>query len=308
MDVMVVFQQMVIIFILVLVGFLLMKLHIFSDEAGKNLSALVTNVCNPALMLSSVLDESADVPKENLALMAVVSLAVYVVLVILGLLIPRLIRVPKKERDYYNLLTLFGNTGFIGIPVVSALLGPSGVVYVVVFNLYFVLLVYTYGKFLVARSDEQGLVKFRPLDMVNVGSIGCVLSIIVYVCDLHLPVVLSESVSYMGRATTFVSMVVIGISLAQMPLRATFGDRHIYLFVLVRQLLVSIAMGLVLRNFVSDEIVYGVLLIMLSVPAGNLPLMFVKEAGGDGEVLSRGIVVTTIFSVITIPIVVFFCV
>lgn len=308
MSVAVVFQQMLMIFILGFMGYLLTRLGMFSEFAGRDLSMLVVNVCNPALMLMNVMDEGADVPPENLIIMAVVSLIVYAILVVLGLLIPRFIRVPGKDRNFYNLMSLFGNTGFIGIPVVSAVLGPSGVVYVVIFNIYFALLVYTYGKFLICRCVGSNAVKFRIRDLVNVGTISSVISIVIYLCHIHPPMVISESITYMGRTTTFICMVVIGINLAQMPLRKTFGNIHDYGFVLIRQFLVPILLGLVLKHFIQDEIVYGATLLMLAVPAGNLPLMMAKEAGADGEVLARGIVVTTVLSVVTIPLVVFFAV
>lgn len=306
MSVTVVFQQMTMIFILVIIGYISKRLKIVSNHAEKELSSLVVNVCNPALILSSIWDADTNISLGNLGQAVLLGLALYTVLVILGVLIPRLIRVAAKERNQYNLMTIFGNVGFIGYPVVNAVLGPNGIIYAVVFNVIFLLLVYTYGKMLVMQGSEKGEKTFRAKDLINIGSISCVVGIILYLTRLQVPVVITESIGYMGRATTFLSMFVVGLRLAETPLRETFGDIHSYLFVLVRQLIVPILIGFVLRPIIRDELMYGVTILIMAMPAANLPLMMLESAELDGSAVAKGIVVTTILSVMTIPLVVMF--
>ncbi len=306
MSVTLVFQQMVIIFILALAGCLLMKLNIFSDHAGKDISGLVINLCNPAMMLSSVWSSDVEISIKNLEVALAISVCVYIVLVVAGFLVPRIIRAPGDQKSHYNLMTIFGNVGFIGIPVVSAVFGPSGVIYTIMFNICYSLLMYTYGITLVAKDFPDKRIEFKPKNLINVGTVSSVISILLYLSNIQLPAILTESVDYIGKATTFLSMVVIGISLAQTPLKETFGDRRTYLFVLVRQLLIPVILGLIMKPFVTDPLIYGVTIIMMSVPAGSMPLMMAEHAGVDGSVLSRGIVVSTLLSVVTIPLVVAF--
>ncbi len=300
------FQQMVIIFLLAIAGYLLMKLNIFSDHAGKDISRLVINLCNPAMMLSSVWSSDVEISMKNLAEAFAISVCIYAALVVMGFLVPWIIGAPKGQKSHYNLMTIFGNVGFIGIPVVSAVLGPSGVIYTIMFNICFTLLMYTYGITLVVKDFSDKKMEFKPENLVNVGTICSIASILLYISQIQLPTIITESINYVGRSTTFLSMVVIGISLAQAPLKETFGDKRIYLFVLVRQFLIPVILGLILKLFVTDPLIYGVTIIMMSVPVGSMSLMMAENAEVDGRLFSRGIVVSTLLSVITIPLVVAF--
>ena len=85
----------------------------------------------------------------------------------------------------------------------------------------------------------------------------------------------------MGRSTTFLSMIIIGVNLAQAPLREIFCDKRVYLFVLVRQILLPILIGMAIRPFIHDELMYGVTILIMAMPVGNMPLMMAEEAGVD---------------------------
>ncbi len=304
MSITVVLQQMIIIFLLVMVGYIVAKAGIFSSVSSREFSRLVVNVCNPALIFSNIWSADEVISSSRLLFTLLLCLLLYAVLIAAGYLFPKLLRVPAADRNAYTLMTIFGNTGFIGIPVITAVVGPSGIIYIVIFNLIFVFLVYTLGKRLATSGMEDSRSKIRLMDFVNIGSVCSVIAIIIYFTRWTAPVVIVESVDYLGRATTALSLIVIGINLAQVPLKETFGDWKLYPFLALRQIALPILVGFALKPFVSDTIMYSVLILLIAMPAANMPLMLAEEAGADGHVLSRGIVVGTLLSVLTIPIVV----
>ncbi|MGI6070744.1 MAG: AEC family transporter [Blautia sp.] len=297
----IIFQQMCIIFLLILTGYFLSKKKLVTENAGRDLSAIVVNVCNPALVITSVLDSKTDITGRKVLIWAVIVFAMYAVLILLAKVLPLLLRVERKERNYYSLLALFGNIGFIGIPVVSAVLGPQYLIYVVIVSIYFNILAYTYGEYLVVKGQEGSQAHFDPKRLLNVGTISGIIAILIFALHPRLPVVLTDTVSYMGRATTFVSMVVIGISLAHQPLKKIFGDKRMYLFSILRYFVVAAIFGLVMKQFIADEMMCATMTLMVAMPAANLPLMLAEEKGLDGSVLSRGIVLSTVLSLVTIP-------
>lgn len=297
----IIFQQMCIIFLLIFTGYFLSRKKLVTETAGRDLSAIVVNVCNPALVISSVLDSKTDITGKKVLVCAAVVFFMYAVLVLLANVLPVLLHVDKKERGHYGLLVLFGNTGFIGIPVVSAVLGPQYLIYVVIVSIYFNILAYTYGEYLVSKGWEGAEVRFSPKKLLNVGTISGVIAILIFALRPQLPMVFTDTVSYMGRATTFVSMVVIGISLAHQPLKEIFGDKRMYLFCALRYFGVAAILGLVMKQFIADGMMCATITLMAAMPAGNLPLMLAEEKGIDGSVLSRGIVLSTVLSLITIP-------
>ena len=301
----VVFQQMCIIFLLMMLGYWSSRKGILSDTAGKDVSALVVNICNPMLMLSSVLDSRADITGEKILTAVVVVFFMYAALILLAVLLPKLLRVPLKAQGHYGVMVLLGNVGFVGIPVIEAVLGSQYLIYVVIVCIYFNIIAYTYGQLLIDKGQEGHQGRFQPKRIINIGTIAGTASILLFVLRPELPQILTQTIHYTGRATTFLSLLMIGISLAHQPLKEIFTDTKMYVFVAVRFVVIPVVFGIVLRCFVQDTMLCLTLLLLTAMPVANLPLMMAEEEGIDGTVLSRGIVLSTVLSLVTIPLVIF---
>lgn len=298
----VVFQQMVVIFLIVLVGFVVHKTGIVQEGASKSLSALVINVCSPAVIIQSALSRDASITYQNMILALVAGLVVYAILFLSSVLIPKILHVEEKWKNHYALMSLFGNNAFIGIPVVSAVLGTNALFYVSIMIVYFNIFFYTYGLVLCDGNAK----KFSFKNFINVGNISILIMLIVFVFNLRLPVMVSDALTHMANATTFLALLVVGINLAQRKLLSIFTNPKLYVFVLLRFILVPIGTSFILRLFVKDADVYGVMVLMTAVPVANLPLMRMEEIGGDGELLSQGVIFSTVCALATIPIVTLF--
>lgn len=298
----IVLQQMIIIFLLIITGYLVYKKGIIQGEVSRGISALVVNVCNPALLIRSAFSGNSSITPEKLLLSIAGAAVVYAILLAAAFLLPRCIRAEEKWKNHYALMSIFGNMGFIGIPLAAAVLGEESIIYVAIMNAFYNLLFYTIGVRL--ADGKKGRVKFR--DFLNVGNISIIIMIFIYVVQPKLPEVVVSSVNYIADTTTFLAMLVIGVSLARTKLLDVFTYWKMYLFIALRFLAVPIFIGLLLRLFIKDSVMYGALVLMAAVPVGNLPLMRVEEKGGDGSVLSCGIILSTILSLVTIPLVVAF--
>ena len=151
----VVFQQMLIIFMLIGIGFLIFKKVWCPHESSKYFSFLVTSVCNPAIMISSALDKETTATRGDILITASIAFVVFVILIIAGYILPILLRAPKNEHKFYNMMTVYGNISFIGIPVGSAVLGTSAVIYVTVFNLFFNVHIHMEYLYLTQKQTRQ---------------------------------------------------------------------------------------------------------------------------------------------------------
>jgi predicted permease len=107
----------------------------------------------------------------------------------------------------------------------------------------------------------------------------------------------------MGRCTTFLSVVVLGISMASMQLKTIFSDVKMYLFAGIRFLGVPVVVTLLLKPWIANEILLGVITLTLALPVANMPLMMAQQNAEDTSTLSRGIVLTTLLSLVTITLV-----
>ena len=295
----IVFQQMVIIFLLILTGYIVYRKGIVKAEISKGISALVVNVCNPAILIRSAFERDASITNENLLLAMLGCALMYVILLAASRILPGVLRVEPKWRNHYALMSIFGNTGFIGIPLVSAVLGSQALIYVAIVNAYFNLLFYTFGIWL-ADGSQSG---FSWKNFLNIGNLPIAVTIVLFLWNVKLPVVITSTIDYIANTTTFLAMVVIGISLARTRLLDIFTEKRLYVFIVLRFLVIPVFTGFLLRMFIKDALVYGTIVLMAAVPIANLPLMRVEETGGDGTLLSKGIILSTILSLVTIPIV-----
>ncbi len=312
MSIAIVFQQMVIIFILIGTGMILFRRKMLSEEGSKQISGLIINVTNPALLICSALEEGPKASLGELGAALAVYAAVFVILIAVSFLIPRILRVPKNLHYAYQMLTVFGNVSFIGIPLASAVLGSGSLIFVSIFNLLFNLLIYTFGISLLQRASAGQTEKSAPLPkgpsasgrlkkLVNAGTISAAATIVLYLGNFHVPVILSSTLSYAGRATTFLSMLVLGVSVAQMAPREIFSHPRLYVLTLLRQVLIPIGCILLMRGLIDNKMILNTMLLMTAVPAANMPLMLAKQMNMETDTISQGIILTTILSLATIP-------
>ena len=310
MSIAVVLEQMIMIALLIAMGFAAYKKGILSDKAGAVISALVANITNPCLMISSMLSGDERVSGRLLLLGLLGAIVTYAILIVVAEFLPRLFRVGKNEHFCYFLILLFGNTGFIGIPLANAVLGPDSLVYVCFHNLIFSFLIYTIGirKIRNAASDAGMEVEdgHGMRDMINTGTVAAVLALILYVAGINLPHILMLTIDYAGRSTTFLSMTVLGIAVARMKPLRVIKNRRLIIISLLRLTIIPVIMIYVLKLFIHDDLIIYTSALMLAVPAGNMPLILATKQGLDAETISDGIVLSTVLSIATIPLVTLF--
>ncbi len=323
MSITVVLQQMVIIFLLIGIGMILFRRKMLSEEGSKQISGLIINVTNPALLICSALEDGPKASLAELGIALAAYAAVFALLIGIGFLLPYILRVPKSLHCAYQMLTVFGNVGFIGIPLASAVLGSESLIFVSIFNLLFNLLIYTFGVSLLQRAaagqaakntaspaahtpkgapaptNQSGIGRLRKL--VNAGTISAAVTILFYLGNFRVPVIVSSTLSYAGRATTLLSMLVLGVSVAQMAPKDIFSHPKLYAFTLLRQVLVPIGCVLLMQRFIDNKLILNTMLLMAAVPAANMPLMLAKQMDMDSDSISQGIILTTILSLVTVP-------
>ena len=295
-----IFQQMLVIFLLILIGYWACRKELLTESVTRAISALVVNVTNPALLISSAMEQDVGVTHRDILEMALVSAGVYAVLLILGELLSRFFGGRGEERKFYYVMLVYANVGFIGIPVVLAVLGPEGLLYLVIFNLFFNFLFYTHGLHVLTAGKDSGKEKITWRTFVNVGTVSGVIALLLFWFEVSLPEVLSSTLSYAGGATTFLSMLVLGASLSRMRLRSLFSNIRLDFFCLAKMLALPVLLGLVLRELVPDEKMFCTALLLIAMPAGNLPLMTAQEHHLKADTLARGIVITTLLSIVTV--------
>ncbi len=373
---MVMLQQMIVMFLMMAVGYLCYRKQILTEEVSRKVSAIVVNVANPCMILSSALTDQQMQGKELVQTLAIVVM-MYVFLLVVAQLLPRILCIQKESRGAYAAMTVFANIGFMGFPVLAAMYGNGALLYGAVFQIPFNILIYTYGVAVLTRKPgacaktEQDVktepdvnaevdVKAEPdvksevdvkaeVDMkaepngktgerqdaqgitaavngkseniengseqqgklqgtveivkkiFNIGVIACITAMLLYFLQTPVPSFLQAFITNLGNLTAPLSMMIIGASLAQMPLKELFLDKKLLLFSLMKLLLLPAVWMIMVNRVAEQEILRGVCLVMMATPAGSMTAMLAQQYGGDYETASRGVALTTVLSVITMP-------
>lgn len=294
-------QQMIVLFLLMAVGFWCYKKAIITDEVSKKLSAIVVNIANPAMILTGCMGEE-KIRGSELLLTAVIMVCIYAVLLILAQLLPGILKVEKRSRGTYRAMTVFSNIGFMGFPVIAALYGNGALLYASLFMIPYNVLIYTYGvaAMSVEKREKDGSSLKRIL---NAGVIACLLTVVIYLTGLPVPDFIKSTVTYLSNLTAPLSMMVIGASLATIDLKKLFMDGKLLLFSGIKLIVIPVLGMLLIRQFVESEIICGVCMVMLATPVGSMTAMLAQQYDGDYEMASRGVALTTVLSVATMPLV-----
>ena len=307
MSISIILQQMGVICILVVIGIYLYKKQVIDDRTSQKLSAIVVDVCNPALILGSILSGHMTATHGDLLVAIVLGAAFYVILVILGFVIPRILRSESYNRKYYNLITVYTNTGFLGLPIAKAILPANAILYVIVINVFYSLFFYTHGMAILhsgtGQNKEQSVSqksKHPLLAIFNIGTLMAILSLVVFWFEITFPPIISSTIEYVGNATVFMSMTLLGVSIARSNFIKSFKNISIWLYIVLRMILVPAIFVAVMyfTGFNTDSIL--AVCLMAAVPAGSLPLITAEKMGQDTEILSASIAMTTFMSIFTI--------
>ena len=302
MDIMVVFQTMLKLFLLLILGFVLFKCHIFDEYTNKKISALIVNVASPMLIISSIAGVEGS-NKSIVFLMIGAGILMYIGFIILGKIINRIFPFPKKDWPVYECMVVFANTGFMGYPVLLDVFGQEAVFYASLIHMAFNFFVYTYAIMCLTKGDDSEF-KLNFKQLLTPGIILIFVGIFIYLFDIQLPSVLMDTINSVGSLTAPLSMMMIGSSLAVYPIKDSFTDWRSYVFAFVRLMIVPFVTMIMCRLLHIDAYYANITIITNAMPVVSMVLMLATQYNANVKIVTRNIVVSTLLSVITIPIVV----
>ena len=291
-------QKMVILFFCMAAGFVAAKAKVMDVQSNKKLSSLVVNVSNPMQILASALTgEHVLSNRQTLGLTGII-LAIYASLIVLSFAVPKLLRVPKEQKGVYRFMFIFANTGFLGYPIVESLLGYQATFYVTLYVLFFQILCWSYGVSLI-RGEPRFHFHWRVLRQPCV--VAALAAFAVYLSGWQPPVLLHRAVKYVGDITSPVVMLIVGCSLAQMRPGQIFGNWRVYALSFLKMAAVPLLAFVILRQVLSSEFVLCVLTVLLCMPIATNTTILSYQYGADETVASSGVFVSTLLSLLTIP-------
>jgi len=302
MDISALIQQMAIILIFMAVGVIANKTRIIGDDDAKVLSKVVIYVCQPAMILAAVMNNS--LPYSNGEVLEILGLSwlFYAVMIALAYILTVPLRIPINSRGVFRFMIIFGNVAFMGYPVVASLFGIEMVFIASICTMPFNILAFSYGIILISGKKDT---KIDIKSIINTSFISTLIALAIFFGNIRFPSVIYEATSTLGGMITPASMLVIGAALGSMKLREIFGDWRAYVLCVIKLLLIPLAVWALARLVVKDSDILGLFVVLAAMPAGVLASIFAIQYGGDVKTAGRGVFLTTILSIATVPLLIY---
>ncbi len=293
------FGKLAVIFALVGVGFFARKRNIMDAGIQSGLSKLVLYIAMPALILSNADVEYSAEHMRNIVFIVLFAVAYYVVAIVLCNLFARMIKLKDDRRRAMITMMVFANVGFLGYPIISIFLPENGVFYAVFFNIIFQLFLFTYGNSLMSRKPIA-----NPLGLIKDPNIfSAILMLALFLLQIKLPAPVMETLDILGGLCTPLSMLVIGSTLAPLKIRELFTERDLYIASFVRLLLIPfLGIGALLLAGAGGQNA-TVIAVLLAMPSASTVAILGERYACEPELCSKGIVLQTLLSFLTIPLV-----
>lgn len=308
MDMNILMEQLGMLFLVVLAGYICGRTRLMNQQVSKGLSNLIVNLTCPCLVLASTMGER--MPDRSLIVpLLIVGAATYAILLPIAAWLPRLWGCKDPEQGLHSFMLTFGNVGFIGYPVVASLFGAEAVFYASVLNVANTISVFIWGAQFIAGKGEGGTLKSR---LYSPAMIGTYLSIIVVALAWHAPRLIAQPLTMVGNVTVPASLLIIGYSISQIPARHMAGSYRVWITSVCRLLLMplvvcycfkAIVWLLPVAGYVFDPYIIQINTLIIAMPVASFGTIFCLKYGVDETVMAQGTFLTTLLSLVTIPIV-----
>lgn len=291
-------QQTIIMFALMLLGLLLSRRGMITEQGSRDLSNVLLYAVIPCVILRSYMSEFSTEKLRAMGLSALIAVIAFAASIAVAYL------TCGTRHRIENFAVAFGNAGFIGIPLVTAVFGPEAAFYVVSFSTFANLLQWTYG--IVIISGKRETMNLRMV-FVNPVFISMVIGIALFVLQPTLPTVVTGTIGYIADGNTVLAMIILGYYLSKVQLRGLFADVRLYLFSSLRLLVVPAVTILVFLPFpfARGEITL-ITLIAAATPIASSTAIFAQKFDQDYRRAVSYVCLSTILSVATLPLVMLF--
>lgn len=283
-------------FMIMLVGVVARKINVISKEGQASLTNLLIDIVLPSNIIASFSSHvENDNMAQNLMFALVISVVIQAIAVIFGGKLFSMF--PKNKKDVMHYGLICSNSSFIGLPVADNIYGSIGVVYVSMFQLPIRVTMWTSGLALFTSVDRKSAIKtilFHPC-IVSMG-----IGIIIMVFNPPLPAFATSTITYLSKCTIPLSMLIIGSILSECSIREIFDKSALY-FSGIRLVVFPLIVFAVLKFLHIDDVLLGVSVIMSGMPAGSTTAILADKYDGDGHYASKAVFVSTLFSIITVP-------
>lgn len=293
-------QQVIILYLLVAVGFIADRLHVFGQETSKRSNDLLFYIITPTVIVQSFMNMDFDIKTAKMLLIAFICMTGTLTVGIL-LAMPFFNKKNDKNASVFKYAVSYGNMGYMALPLCNAILGSEGVFYcsagVVAFNI----LSFTHGIWCINRGEGKAKFELKRL-ILNPGVISVLIGLPLFIFDVDMPDVIDSAVSHISNLNTPLAMIFLGTYIANTDLKTMFKEKNNYLVIFLKTIVLPLIMFCIFRAFGISGALLTACMISASVPSANNTVMFSAKYGKDTGIASKIVAMCSIVSVFTMPV------
>lgn len=295
-SILVVFAQVVTLFLLMGVGFFLARKKKFTEHGITECTYLLLYLVAPCIIIDSLQVDRDPTLTHSVILCSVATVGLYLLYILLSL--PTFRKQPPKTRSVLQFGAVYGNLGFMGIPLIQAVLGQQAVVFVVFVLAIFTVTYWIHGVFIMGGPSALSL----KSAILNPGVIPLIIALPLFLTGWQLPGMLNSAVSFLADLNTPLAMVVIGAQMAHSKnLLSIFRQPQLYAASAFRLILCPVVTALVLLPLHMDPLLYSTMVILAGAPTAGVTSMFAQRFEQDIPTGAQLVSLSTLLSVITLP-------
>jgi predicted permease len=290
-----VINQMIVLFGLMAVGYICNRTGVLDEVANAKLSSFLLKAALPATILNSAIAQS-DLQRSVVLSTMAVAVGVFLVTPALSVGVTKLLRLPPT----YQLMLNYSNLAFMGFPIIGGVFGAEYIFYGAVFLMVFNLHIFSFG--VMALQGGGGDLKTLGKKLLNPGIISAVIAFFIVMFHIHVPEQLTLVISGLGGVTTPMAMIVIGSQLGPVNFLEVLRKRDLYLMAVLKlAIFPAVIFGLLSLILGPGHILTKIATILVGLPVAGNVTMLCSEYGGDTALSAQGTCVTTLLSLLTIP-------
>lgn len=289
--------QVATLFLMMAVGFVLGRAGKMTEAGRSQMSYLLLYIVCPCVMVDCFLVERTPALTQEVAVGSAAALACYLLFFAVSLLFFR--RQPADARDTLRFAAVYGNIGFMGLPLVQSILGEEALVYGALALLAFNLTSWTLDVLIMGGRAAFSLRRA----VLNPGVVGIGLGLLCFLSGLRFPSPVGAALSFLSDLNTPLAMVVIGGQMARTNLGSTFRRPDLYAVALLKLIVIPTIAALVLLPFHLPPLVYCSMVILAGTPTAGTSSILAQQFGRDAGSAAQMVTLSTLLSVLTLPVV-----
>jgi malate permease and related proteins len=306
----IIISQIFILAVVILIGAIAAKFKVLTFESKDMLSKVIFNISLPLMLFSNFL-KLESTPRLLANSMVILSVAGFVILFLLlaGWITTRIFKIHGREAAVFKAHSMFGNTIFLGFPLINALYGSEGLLYASMFQLVSNIIMWTVGVIVLTYGNGISWKK-SILRVINPNTIATLAGLVFFLFSVKLPKIIITPLSELGSANTWLSMLYIGAMLFLSNVGDLLKKKSLYIisfnrliFIPAILILIFYAVSAVL-GAAPEKLVTSVIILEASMPCMASVVIMAKELGADDHLAVGNVFVSTIFSIFTLPLVV----